>query len=618
MTTLVKRVQWDHQMLGRFLDGKCADVRSRVRGWLEDPIFTRKHDLSLDERREQTLQWCQELVRRGATDLALPRELGGQGDIASMLAAFQELSSFDYSLVIKLGVQIGLFGGSLYNLGSQRHHERVKRAFMLEEPGCFAMTERDHGSNVRDLATTAHFDPLTDEFVIHTPSEGARKDYIGNAARHGRTATVFAQLEVAGRRHGVHAFIVPLRDDEGQLLSGIRIEDCGPKLGLNGVDNGRIWFDQVRVPRENLLDRFAQVSRTGVYKSSIHSASKRFFTMLGTLVMGRVSLTASAVSGAKTAVAIAVEYGEKRRQFGPAKGQPETTILDYQAHQRRLMPALATCFALDFASNHLIERHLEQDPEVEILAAGLKAMASWDTMEILQTCRECCGGQGYLWENRFADLKSDLDVFTTFEGDNTVLMQLVAKGLLTAYRKQFRLSRVVRTLVKRAGQMLTELNPLVPRMTSEEHLRDAGFLRSIFRARESLLLVSAARRMKKRLDQGMLPTVAFNDCQDHMLALARAYTERVAVEQFLAAVDRAPEELRGVLKSLCDLYALNRLYEDRAWFLEHGYFEAAKSKAVRDLVLKLCAEVRVDAVELVRSFGIPARVLGAPIARAEE
>lgn len=618
MTTLLKRVQWDHQTMKRFLDGPRADVRARVRGWLEDPVFTRRPDLSLDERREQTLRWCQELVQRGATEMALPRELGGQGDPASMLAAFQELSSFDYSLVIKLGVQIGLFGGSLYNLGSQRHHDRVKRAFRLEEPGCFAMTERDHGSNVRDLATTAVFDPLSDEFVIHTPHEGARKDYIGNAARHGRTATVFAQLEVAGRRHGVHAFIVPLRDESGQLLPGIRIEDCGPKLGLNGVDNGRIWFDQVRVPRENLLDRFAQVSRTGVYKSSIQSASKRFFTMLGTLVMGRVSLTASAVSGARTAVAIAVEYGDRRRQFGPARGEPETTILDYQAHQRRLMPALATCFALDFASRHLIERHLAEDPEVEIMAAGLKSMVSWDTMQILQTCRECCGGQGYLWENRFADLKADLDVFTTFEGDNTVLMQLVAKGLLTAYRKQFRLSRVVRTLVKRAGQMLSELNPLVPRTTSEEHLRDAAFLRSIFRARESLLLVSAARRMKKRLDQGQLPTVAFNECQDHMLTLARAYTERIAVEQFLAAVERAPEELRGVLKSLCDLYALNRLYEDRAWFLEHGYFEPAKSKAVRDLVIKLCAEVRPDAVELVRSFGIPSRVLGAPIAQAEE
>ncbi|PWG73801.1 acyl-CoA oxidase, partial [Enterococcus hirae] len=74
--------------------------------------------------------------------------------------------------------------------------------------------------------------------------------------------------------------------------------------------------------------------------------------------------------------------------------------------------------------------------EVEAVAAGLKAFATWHATDTIQTCREACGGQGYLAVNRFAALKADTEVFTTFEGDNIVLQQLLAKGLLTDYKKQ--------------------------------------------------------------------------------------------------------------------------------------------------------------------------------------
>ncbi len=112
------------------------------------------------------------------------------------------------------------------------------------------MTETGHGSNVQALGTTATYDAATEEFVVHTPTAAARKDYIGNAARHGRMAAVFAQLVVGGETHGVHCLLVPIRTTDGEPLPGVTLSDCGAKLGLNGVDNGRIVFDQVRVPRE--------------------------------------------------------------------------------------------------------------------------------------------------------------------------------------------------------------------------------------------------------------------------------------------------------------------------------------------------------------------------------
>lgn len=88
--------------------------------------------------------------------------------------------------------------------------------------------------------------------------------------------TVFAQLTVGGTWQGPHVFVVRIRNDDASPARGVRIEDNGPKMGLNGVDNGRIWFSQTRIPRDALLDRYASVSPDGVYSSPIPSVSSRF------------------------------------------------------------------------------------------------------------------------------------------------------------------------------------------------------------------------------------------------------------------------------------------------------------------------------------------------------
>ncbi len=176
----------------------------------------------------------------------------------------------------------------------------------LETPGAFAMTETGHGSDVASIGTTATYNPETGEFDLHTPFRAAWKDYLGNAAVVGRAATVFAQLVTQGVNHGVHCFFVPLRDATGAFLPGVGGEDDGLKGGLNGIDNGRLHFDHVRVPRANLLNRYGDVAEDGTYTSEIASPGRRFFTMLGTLVQGRVSLDGAATSAAKIALQIAI------------------------------------------------------------------------------------------------------------------------------------------------------------------------------------------------------------------------------------------------------------------------------------------------------------------------
>ncbi|MDN5858899.1 MAG: acyl-CoA dehydrogenase family protein, partial [Pseudonocardia sp.] len=427
--------------LQKVLDGPFAEVRADVRERLAAEHLTADPGLSVEEYRALTLENLRKLAASGHP------HRGFAGDVGGVVTAFAMLAYCDLSLLVKAGVQWGLFGGAVQVLGTARHHDKYLQPIMDGDLlGCFAMTETGHGSDVQHLRTTATFDPQAQEFVVHTPDTSARKDYIGNAARDGHLAVVFAQLVTGDESHGVHALLVPIRDDAGQPMPGVTIGDCGHKAGLNGVDNGRLTFDHVRVPREALLNRIGDVAPDGTYTSPIANETRRFFTMLGTLVRGRISVAGGAGTATQKALTLAVRYGEIRRQFAdPATGQ-ESAVLDYLVHQRKLLPALATTYALHFAQDELVQTMHElqgagatpdeaRQRDLETMAAGIKAVGTWHATHTIQTCREACGGAGYLSENLLPQLKADTDVFTTFEGDNTVLLQLVAKTILSDYGK---------------------------------------------------------------------------------------------------------------------------------------------------------------------------------------
>src|SRR5690242_10612270 len=412
----------DVAALTALLDGKYAEVRQLVRDQLAEhaSILEEAETLSQHDFRQRVLEVVRDMAATGQTGFGFPREYGGGGDIGASIAAFETLSLGDLSVVVKVGVQFGLFGGAILQLGTKPHHDRYLEDLIHGRLlGCFAMTETGHGSNVQALGTTATYDPDADEFVITTPDDRARKDYIGNAAEHASHAVVFAQLVVAGVSHGVHAFVVRIRDDEGRAAPGVRIEDCGPKIGLNGVDNGRIWFDGVRIARTDLLDRYAVVTEDGRYFSDIENRDRRFFTMLGTLVQGRVCVGGAGINAAKVALAIAIEYAHHRRQFGNPGSEREEVLLDYGMHQRRLFPLLARTYALHFAQErvaadlHEVFSDISDEGAAELArrslesrAAGTKALGTWHASRTIQECREACGGAGYLSVNRFDALRA--------------------------------------------------------------------------------------------------------------------------------------------------------------------------------------------------------------------
>ncbi|KAH7520620.1 hypothetical protein FEM48_Zijuj08G0164300 [Ziziphus jujuba var. spinosa] len=619
--------------LSDYMRGKNREIQERIYEYFNSkPELQTPLEISKDDHRELCMRQLVGLVREaGIRPFRYVVD-----EPAKYFAVLEAVGSVDMSLGIKTGVQYSLWGGSVLNLGTKKHRDKYYDGIdSLEYPGCFAMTELHHGSNVQGLQTTATFDPLANEFIINTPNDGAIKWWIGNAAVHGKFATVFAKLllpthDIKGVSDmGVHAFIVPIRDlKTHQTLPGVEIHDCGQKVGLNGVDNGALKFSSVRIPRDNLLNRFGDVSRDGKYTSSLPTKNKRFAAMLGELVGGRVGLAYSSVGVLKISTTIAIRYSLLRQQFGPPK-QPEISILDYQSHQHKLMPMLASTYAFHFATVHLVDNYSEMKrshdeeliADVHVLSAGLKAYVTSYTAKALSICREACGGHGYAAVNRFGILRNDHDIFQTFEGDNTVLLQQVAADLLKQYKEKFQGGRFTVTwnyLRESMNAYLSQPNPVTARWESEDHLRDPKFQLDAFRYRTSRLLQSVAVRLRKH-SKTLGGFGAWNRCLNHLLTLAESHIESVILSKFIEAVESCPDEnSQAALKLVCDLYALDRIWKDIGTYRNVDYVAPNKAKAIHKLTEYLSFQVRNIARELVDTFDLPDHVTKAPIAMKSE
>ena len=632
--------------LERTLDGRWHELREYIRAHMDRDDLLPDPSLGIEDARDVTFAHLRELADLDFAAAGFRPEHGGTGDVGGAITAIEMLGYADLSLMVKAGVQWGLFGGAIENLGTARHHDAyVADLISLDLLGCFAMTETGHGSNVQALQTTATYDPATQEFVIDSPTPSARKDYIGGGARDARVAAVFAQLITAGPNdseptgQGVHCFVVPIRDEAGADLPGVTTSDCGVKGGLAGVDNGRIVFDHVRVPRANLLNKYADVEPDGTYTSPIENSNRRFFTMLGTLIRGRISVAATGGSAARKALTIATRYAEQRRQFDAPDSDTEMLVMDYRVHQRKLLPLIAKSYALQFAQNEVTaELHeLQSGPEpsledkafaarqrqLESAAAGLKAMSTWHASHAINVCREACGGAGYLAANQLSTMRGDIDVFTTFEGDNTVLTQLVAKELLTAYADDVQglstvgLARFVAGMARdvfleksAARQVVQTLLNSSDEDLEKSDLTNRGTQLRLFRGREEHLLRTAATRMRRATGDDADPFEVYNSAQDHILKVASAHTERVVLEAFIEAIDDVDSpETKELLWKVCDLYVYSALENDLGWFLMHRFVSVERAKSIRRGVNDLCEELRPHARTLVDAFGVPEALL---------
>jgi acyl-CoA oxidase len=270
--------------------------------------------------------------------------------------------------------------------------------------GTYAQTELGHGSFIRGLETTATFDEKTDQFVIHSPTLTSTKWWPGNLGKSSNHCIVMAQLIIKGKNYGLQGFIVPIRDlKTHKPLPGVTVGDIGPKFGYEMIDNGFLRFNQVRIPRDNMLMRYNAVDRNGKFTASKHSK-----ILYATMVYTRVAIVGAMGWSLGRAATVAARYSAVRKQFPPSEGgKDEVAVIDYQTQQQKIIPNFASAYTIYFSYLWLKDLYDKNGdavakgdfslmPELHAVAACLKSLSSEICVEGMEICRKSCGGHGYM------------------------------------------------------------------------------------------------------------------------------------------------------------------------------------------------------------------------------
>ncbi|GLI67460.1 hypothetical protein VaNZ11_011657 [Volvox africanus] len=554
-----------------------------------------------------------------------------------------------------LELHIGMFIPSIVSQGSPEQQAKWMPLCMdLRIIGTYAQTELGHGTFVRGLETTATYDRETGEFVLHSPTLTATKWWPGGLGKTATHAVVMARLMMpyeqgAGVRDlGPHGFIAQLRHLDTHLpLPGVTIGDIGPKVGYNGVDNGFLSFDHVRIPRDNMLMRFAKVTPEGRYVPPPPANSKASYA---TMVFVRADIVKNAGSSLGRAVTIATRYAAVRRQTAPAAGERELQVLDYQNCAATLLPLIACAYALFFMGEAMMAmyRQFEKDrdrgefgalPELHALSSGLKALCTWIAADGIEECRRTCGGHGYSKLSGLPSLFQNYVQNVTWEGDNNVLCLQTARHMLKA------LAGV--RLGKRATGSAAYLNGVAEELTPESRCSaacDECWLRAdviaaALRHTAARGVVTAAETLTAATGgKGLVfEGHAWNQNTVESIRAAKAHCTYILHQTFVQSVDQleaATASVPGVtceqgkavgaataavLRQLAALFSLDQLERSGgvAALLEDGYLNAAQAAALRRRHRLLLTDLRPNAVALVDAFGFPDYLLNSALGRAD-
>uniref|UniRef100_A0A8C6LR41 Acyl-coenzyme A oxidase n=1 Tax=Nothobranchius furzeri TaxID=105023 RepID=A0A8C6LR41_NOTFU len=578
----------------------------------EDPNF-----LSYSERYDQS-------VRKSAQMILKLREYA----IADPEEIHQYKSCVHPGGPSPLDLHLVMFLPTLLN---QATPEQMERFFMLtwnlDIIGTYAQTEMGHGTHLRGLETTATFDPATQEFVLNSPTVSSIKWWPGGLGKSSNHAIVIAQLYSLGNCHGLHAFIVPIRDmSTHQPLPGIVVGDIGPKFGFSEVDNGFLKLENVRIPRENMLMKYAKVEADGSYVKP--PSSKLTY---GTMVFVRSIIVGESARALAKSTTIAIRYSAVRHQSEIRPGEPEPQILDYQTQQYKLFPLLATAYAFSFVGQYMskIYHRISGDindgdfselPELHALSAGLKAFTTWVANSGIEVCRMSCGGHGYSRSSALPDIYVAFTPTCTYEGENTVMMLQTARYLVKSYRQAKegqQLSGIVSYLNESQNRRLQP--QAVAAQPPVVDVNDLSSLVEVYKQRAAILVEMAAKSIHQELQRGKSQEDAWNGSAIELVRASDAHCHYVVVKVFSEKLGEVGDTaIHSVLSTLALLYAMHGIAENSGDFLlvsKSFKMKTCQKHVISVRIKELLSQLRPNAVALVDAFDIHDKKLNSVLGR---
>ncbi|CAB3239289.1 unnamed protein product [Arctia plantaginis] len=545
-------------------------------------------------------------------------------DPSLLQAESEAMFMFDSSLAVKVSLTFRMFTNAIQGNGKPHHYHFIDDAAKAKIGGCFALTEVSHGSNAKGMRTTATYIPEKKQFIMHSADFEAAKFWVGALGKCATHAIVYAMLVSKGKNHGLHTFVVPIRDPKTlKPYPGVIVGDIGEKVGLNGIDNGFVMFNNYHLPKEAALDKLGGVDDNGDYRTPFRDPSKRFGAALGILSGGRVHITSISTCYLLKAIVIAMRYSAVRKQFAAENATEETPVLEYQQQQIRLFPYLAATYAMKIFSVWLSQLHIsitisnmtggddksaERGIELHALSSAVKPIFGWTARDGIQNCRECCGGHGYLKAAALGDLRNDNDANCTYEGENSLLLQQTSNWLLNVWSRRAKITEADSPLgslafLENVDKLLSEKCP----WNTEKEFLNPDNLIHMYKWLTAYVLKMTAEKVDKLKSEGKSNFWAKNDSQSfNAVTLSVVYGENYVLNHFYkTALAFEDPNCANVLLTLVSLYGTFLIEKHLATLYIGGYVRGAQGALVRAALLRCCGRVAPEALALVDALAPP-------------